>query len=92
MSPQAQKDASARAYETVRGPAGIGHNSGNSHSLMTVKECCADARFSAATFYRLVKKDPNFPALMKIGGGTRVRSDKWRQYLDSLAARDGEAA
>ena len=62
---------------------------GEDFALMTVKEACADARISPATFYRLRKNDPNFPDLLKIGFGTRVRSGAWRQYLGSLATADG---
>ena len=31
--------------------------------LMTVKDCCADGKFSPATFYRRAKDDPRFPPL-----------------------------
>ena len=60
--------------------------------LMRVKEVCHDGRFSPATFYRLAKKDPRFPKLIKIGGSTRVDSDQWDSYLDALTEPDGEAA
>lgn len=65
---------------------------GNNRRLMRVKEVCLDGSFSPATFYRLAKKDPRFPKLIKIGGSTRVDSDQWDSYLDALAEPDGEAA
>ena len=95
MTATNQQAASRRTYEMVHGrdrDAGASVFIGDGHALMTVREPCADARISPATFYRLVKNDPNFPTLVKIGGGTRVRSDAWRQYLDRLASAKGEAA
>ena len=58
--------------------------------LLTVRDCCESANFSRATFYRLAKNDPRFPALIKIGGSTRVRDDAWGDYIDALEC--GEAA
>ncbi len=85
--PEASRHAFQMAHEDdhVDGSAFAGED----FALMTVKEACADARISPATFYRLVKNDPNFPALVKIGFGTRLRSGEWRQYLGSLATADG---
>jgi len=60
--------------------------------LMTVNDCCESGRFSRATFYRLVKNDPNFPKLLKIGGSTRVRGDEWNAYINSLSEQGNEAA
>ncbi len=89
-----QQEASRHAYQMAHEDdhVDISAFAGDGFALMTVKEACADARISPATFYRLVRKDPNFPALVKIGGGTRVRSDEWRQYLRSLATAEGKAA
>ena len=89
-----QQEASRRAYEMAREDSGGGSSAfgGEDFALMTVKEACADARISPATFYRLVKNDPNFPDLVKIGGGTRVRSGEWRRYLAKLPTANGEAA
>ena len=56
--------------------------------LLTVNDCCESGRFSRATFYRLVKNEPKFPALIKIGGSTRVRGDEWTAYIDALGKRD----
>ena len=61
------------------------------HSLMTVRECCQDGRISRATFYRLVKSDPRFPVLLKIGSSTRVRTDSWQQYIGSEDEADDDA-
>ncbi len=89
-----QQEASHRVHQMVREDDGSTNSAfaGDGFALMTVKEACADARISPATFYRLVRKDPNFPALVKIGSGTRIRSDEWQQYLGSLATADGESA
>jgi predicted DNA-binding transcriptional regulator AlpA len=86
-----QQESSRRAYEMAHEDDHVDGSAfaGEDFALMTVKEACADARISAATFYRLAKKDPNFPALVKIGFCTRVRSGEWRQYLGSLATADG---
>lgn len=84
--PATQQEASHHAYQLARG------HGAEDYALMTVRECCVDGRISPATFYRLVKKDPKFPRLVKIGGSTRVRSDEWRQYLAALDTADGEAA
>ena len=94
MTATNQQAASRRAYAMAHRGDGGGSSafSGEDFALMTVKEACADARISRATFYRLVKNEPNFPALIKIGFGTRVRSGEWRLYLDSLATADGKAA
>lgn len=88
-----QPTVSRRVYEMVRGRENHGELAkfGDDFSLMTVKEACADARISPATFYRLVKKDPHFPSLLKIGSGTRVRSDAWRRYVDALATAGGDS-
>ncbi len=59
--------------------------------LMTVNDCCASGRFSRAKFYRLAKNDPKFPKLLKIGSSTRVRGDRWADYIDSLSEQDDEA-
>ena len=88
-----QQKAGRHAYQTVREDdraCGLAF-SDNSHSLMTVRECCADGRISPATFYRLANKNPNFPALVKIGFGTRIRSGEWRQFLASLSDNNGES-
>ena len=58
--------------------------------LLTANDCCESGRFSRATFYRLVKSEPKFPALIKIGGSTRVRGDAWSNYIDALEG--GEVA
>lgn len=79
-TPTDQKAISRRIYEMVHGRAP------EDYSLMTVRECCDDARISPATFYRIAKKDPKFPKLRKIGGSTRVRSDEWQAYLAALGA------
>ncbi len=86
-----QQEASRRTYEMAHEDSGGGSSAfgGEDFALMKVKEACADARISPATFYRLVKNDPNFPDLVKIGGGTCVRSGEWRRYLGSLAIADG---
>jgi predicted DNA-binding transcriptional regulator AlpA len=81
-----QQKANYRVYQLMHGH-GV-----EDYALMTVRECCADGRISPATFYRLAKKNPNFPALVKIGGGTRVRSGEWRQFLASLSDNNGESA
>lgn len=54
--------------------------------LLTVRDCCERASVSRATFYRLAKSDPSFPPLLKIGSGTRIRSDAWAAYVDSLSS------
>ena len=89
-----QQEASDHAFQIAHEDDHAGRSAfaGEDFALMTVKEACADARISPATFYRLVKNDPNFPALVKIGSGTRIRSDEWRRYLGSLATADGETA
>jgi len=95
MTATNQQAASRRTYEMVHGrdrDAGASVFIGDGHALVTVREACADARISPATFYRLVKNDPNFPALLKIGSGTRIRSDEWLQYLASLSDNNGEIA
>lgn len=55
--------------------------------LLMVRECCAIARISPATFYRTAKKDPKFPKIRKLGGSSRVRSDEWDAYLASLGTK-----
>jgi len=86
-----QRQASRRAFQMAHEDDHVDGSAfaGEDFALMTVKEACADARNSPATFYRLRKNDPNFPDLLKIGFGTRVRSGAWRQYLGSLATADG---
>ncbi len=86
-----QRQASRRAFQMAHEDDHVDGSAfaGEDFALMTVKEACADARISPATFYRLVKNDPNFPNLVKIGGGTRVRTGEWRRYLSSLATADG---
>ena len=81
-----QQEANCHAHQIEHGRGAEGY------ALMTVRECCSDGRISPATFYRLVKNDPNFPDLVKIGSSTRVRSDEWRQYLAALATCNGEDA
>ena len=92
-TPTNQQEASQRVFQMAHEDDHVDGSAfaGDGFALMTVKEACADARISPATFYRLVRKDPNFPALVKIGSGTRIRSDEWRQYLGSLVTADGEA-
>lgn len=58
--------------------------------LMSVDGCCERGDISRATFYRLAKNDPKFPALIKMGGCTRVRADHWDDYVEYRTRNGGK--
>jgi len=57
------------------------------------KEVCRRSGFSAATFWRRTKNDPNFPHLFPLGTGRAVGmfEDEFEAWLDYCANDNGRS-
>ena len=54
----------------------------NNIDLLTIKQATQFLKISRVTFYKLIKTDPRFPRIKKLGRSSRLRAADLERWID----------